>query len=111
MATRPGLAPMNIRQPAPEEPGAIDASPVQIDFADSGGDVPEVDQDGNVISIEHDDGSITISLDGNPLEGSEGGDNDDWFGNLVDKIDESELSRISGDLFRGIDDDLMSRKD
>lgn len=111
MATQPGLAPMNIRQPAPEAPGAIDASPVQIDFANEGGDVPEVDRDGNIISIEHDDGSITISLDGNPLEEGEGGDDNEWFGNLVDKIDEGELSRISGDLFRGIDDDLMSRKD
>ena len=111
MATQPGLAPMNIRQPAPEEPGAIDTSPVQIDFANEGGDVPEVDQDGNVISIEHDDGSITISLDGNPLEEAEGGADSEWFGNLVDEIDEGELNRISGDLFRGIDDDLMSRKD
>jgi hypothetical protein len=102
---------MNIRQPAPEEPGAIDTSPVQIDFANEGGDVPEVDQDGNVISIEHDDGSITISLDGNPLEEAEGGADSEWFGNLVDEIDEGELNRISGDLFRGIDDDLMSRKD
>jgi hypothetical protein len=34
MATQPGLAPMNIRQPAPDEPGAIDTSPIQIDFAD-----------------------------------------------------------------------------
>ena len=111
MATQPGLAPMNIRQPAPEAPGAIDASPVQIDFANEGGDVPEVDDKGNVISIEHDDGSITISLDGNPLETAEGGADGEWFGNLVDDIDKDELNRISGDLFRGIDDDLMSRKD
>jgi hypothetical protein len=102
---------MNIRQPAPEEPGAIDTSPVQIDFANEGGDVPEVDQNGNVISIEHDDGSITISLDGKPLEEAEGGADGEWFGNLVDEIDAGELNRISGDLFRGIDDDLLSRKD
>ena len=54
MATQPGLAPMNIRQPAPDEPGAIDTSPIQIDFADEGGDNPETDENGNIISIEHD---------------------------------------------------------
>jgi len=111
MATQPGLAPMNIRQPAPEEPGAIDTSPIQIDFADESGDLPETDANGNIVSIEHDDGSITVSLDGNPLEPAENGDDGEWFGNLVDKIDEDELNSISGDLFRGIDDDLLSRKD
>jgi hypothetical protein len=102
---------MNIRQPAPEEPGAINVPPVHIDFADEGGDRPDIDQDGNVISIEHDDGSITISLDGKPLESAESAAGGEWFGNLVEEIDADELNRISGDLFRGIDDDLMSRKD
>ena len=111
MATQPGLAPMNIRQPAQEEPGAIDTSPIQIDFADEGGDVPEVDDKGNIISIEHDDGSITVSLDGNPLHSAENDDEGEWFANLVDRIDADELNRISGDLFRGIEDDLLSRKD
>ena len=111
MATQPGLAPMNIRQPAPEEPGAINVPPVHIDFADEGGDRPDIDQDGNVISIEHDDGSITISLDGKPLESAESAAGGEWFGNLVEEIDADELNRISGDLFRGIDDDLMSPED
>ena len=111
MATQPGLAPMNIRQPAPDEPGAIDTSPIQIDFADESGDTPETDENGNILSIEHDDGSITVSLDGNPLESAENGDDGEWFANLVDRIDEAELNSISGDLFRGIDDDLLSRKD
>lgn len=111
MATQPGLAPMNIRQPAPDEPGAIDTSPIQIDFADEGGDNPETDENGNIISIEHEDGSITVSLDGNPLERAENDDDGEWFGNLVDRIDADELNSISADLFRGIDDDLLSRKD
>lgn len=109
MATQPGLAPMNIRQvPAAGEDAGLE--PIQIDFEE-----PETreerDEEGNLLSIEHPDGSITVSLDDNPLERAEGAAEGDWFDNLVDKIDEDELSRISSDLIRGIDDDLLSRKD
>ena len=109
MATQPGLAPMNIRQPAPEA-GAIDLEPIQIDFEEPE-DREERDEKGNLLSIEHADGSITVSLDDNPLERAEGASSGDWFDNLVDEIDPAELNRISADLMRGIDDDLMSRKD
>jgi len=109
MATQPGLAPMNIRQPGPDEMTS-GLEPIQIDFEE-----PETreerDEDGNLLSIEHADGSITISLDDNPLERAEGPGEGDWFDNLVDKIDDDELNRISADLMRGIDDDLLSRKD
>jgi len=110
MATQPGLAPMNIRQPGPEA-GAIDLEPIHIDFEEPE-DREERDEEGNLLSIEHADGSITVSLDDNPLERADNGsDGDDWWDNLVDKIDADELSRISGELMRGIDDDLISRKD
>ena len=33
MATQPGLAPMNIRQPGPAA-GALDLEPIEIDFAE-----------------------------------------------------------------------------
>ena len=111
MATQPGLAPMNIRQPAPEFPGAINDGDVHIDFADAPEDKPDVDDKGNILSIEHGDGSITISLDGGPLERGADAFNGEWFDNLVDEIDKDELNRISSDLIRGIDDDLLSRKD
>ena len=109
MATQPGLAPMNIRQPGPEV-GENALDPIEIDFAEPE-DREERDEKGNLLSIEHADGSITVSLDDNPLERAEGDSGEEWFDNLVDKIDPAELSRISGDLIRGIDDDLMSRKD
>lgn len=109
MATQPGLAPMNIRQPGPEV-GENALDPIEIDFAEPE-DREERDEKGNLLSIEHADGSITVSLDDNPLERAEGDTGEEWFDNLVDKIDPAELSRISGDLMRGIDDDLMSRKD
>lgn len=109
MATQPGLAPMNIRQPAPEA-GAVDLEPIHIDFEEPE-DREERDEKGNLLSIEHADGSITVSLDDNPLERAEGAGDEEWFDNLVDKIDAAELNRISSDLMRGIDDDLLSRKD
>lgn len=109
MATQPGLAPMNIRQPGPEA-AVNDLEPIHINFEDPE-DREERDEEGNLLSIEHADGSITVSLDDNPLERAEGGSDDDWWDNLVDKIDQAELSRISADLMRGIDDDLLSRKD
>jgi len=74
------------------------------------GDGRVFDDDGNLISIEHDDGSVTVSLDGN-LEDVEDENPPGWFDNLVDKIDHSELSRISEDLMRGIDDDIQSRRE
>ena len=111
MATRPGLAPMNLRQGMPMgDPDDDD----NIVIEDAAPEPDKIDQDenGNVLSIEHDDGSITISLNGDSLV-----DNEDesatgeWFDNLVDKIDAMELQRISGDLLRGIEEDLESRKD
>lgn len=110
MATAPGLAPMNIRQPGPVQSVAHD-EPIHIDFADESGDKPVLDGNGDTISIEHDDGSITISLDGNPLDKAERTDHGGWFDNLVDEIPQDELSRISGDLISGIEEDIMSRKD
>jgi len=67
MALVPGLNP-NIRlvQPDPDElpPG----EDIVVENAPEGADVEHLDDSGNVIQIEHDDGSITISLDGKPVE-------------------------------------------
>lgn len=110
MSLTPGLSP-NIRSPFPQ-PQTPDLGPDVIieETGDNGGDKPIVDDNGNVIKIEHADGSITISLDGKPI-------NDEpkrkigWFDNLVDDIDKLELGRIAEDLMRGIEDDITSRKD
>jgi hypothetical protein len=50
-------------------------------------------------------------LDGAPLGKSEDEGPEGWFDNLVDQISEGELSRISEELLKGINDDLDSRKE
>lgn len=110
MPLTPGLAP-NIRLVEPEEDRRFDAENVVVEEAPEGVDVPELDDKGNVIKIDHADGSITISLDGKPIESGEAETPAGWFDNLVDKIDDLELSRIAEDLMRGISDDIDSRKD
>ena len=97
MATLPGL-------------GAAQDEPIVIDMAEEGAPVPEFDQAGNVLSIEYPDGSLEISLDGNPLERASK-DKLAWFDNLVDHIDGDELGRIASDILRGVDDDIESRRE
>jgi len=66
---------------------------------------------GELIRIEHDDGSVTISLDGKSIDPDAKKEPTGWFDNLVDDIDEGELSMIAEDLMRGIDDDIQSRQE
>ena len=109
MAMVPGLMP-NLR--LPEQEGAPEQDPVDviIEMIESGQDIPEIDERGNVLQIEHADGSISVSLDGNPIGKVESEEEeDDWFHNLVEDIDDTELSLISSELIRGIDDDIRSR--
>ena len=104
MSLTPGLSP-SIRQPFSDE-----APAVQIEMIEDG-DMPVMDQRGNVLEIEHGDGSISISLDGKPLDEAGEAEPKDWFDNLVDDIDELELYRISDELLRGVQDDIDSRKE
>ena len=104
----PGLVPHNLRLLQPDAPqiDGADDSEVTVDM---GGDAPETDDNGNILKIEHPDGSITISLDGKSLDN--GGESDvegarEWFRNLVDDIEAGELTRISHELMTGIEDDL-----
>ena len=95
-----------------EEQPKIELGPEQ-DLVDKSSqenaDKNNYDDKGNLISIEHPDGSITISIDGKPLEGATPRGPTGWFDNLVDDIDEGELNRIADDLLRGIEDDIQSR--
>jgi len=70
-----------------------------------------LDERGNVVSIEHSDGSITISTDDRPLRSAEDDSPHGWFTNLVDKIEDIEKNRIVDDILRGVQDDLASRQD
>jgi len=112
MAATPGLVP-NIRQLAPEMPSIASNDDDLVVHVDD--DAPAVDKDdkGNILRIEHPDGSISISLNGKGIGGeeSEAERAKDWFRNLVDDIDGGELTRISEELMRGIGDDIESRRE
>jgi len=108
MAMTPGLVP-NIRLEGPEEDEASDDTEIVIESADEGGDKPVVGGDGTIIQIDHDDGSVTIALDGATLGNVNEPKDTSWFRNLADEIASDELGRISSELLRGIDDDIRSR--
>jgi hypothetical protein len=103
-----GLNP-NIRLVTPESriPTADD---IDVQAADEPVPAPEADENGDIFRIEHEDGSISVSINDNPIERGERRATG-WFDNLVDDISDMELSRIADDLLRGIDDDLQSRKE
>jgi hypothetical protein len=99
----------NIRQ-SPPPPPSSDTDPQDIVITEGGEDTPEYDDRGALVKITHADGSITISLDGSPINGQDEKPKK-WFDDLSDKIADDELSRIAEDLIRGIEDDIETRKD
>ena len=103
-----GLSPDNIRL-GPQSVRMPDDG-IIVDVQDKA-DEPQIDTDGAILSIEHGDGAVTISLDGKPLEEADKPDDTGWFANLADKIGDTELGKIANDLLRGIDDDIQSRKE
>ena len=108
-----GLNP-NIRLSGASEPDEMGDMDVQVETSgDDLGDVPEINQDGAIMKIDHGDGSITLSLDGKPIADAADveGQPEAWFDNLSEKIDDSELTRIADDLLRGVSDDLESRNE
>lgn len=102
------IAPPNLRL-VDEQPEQPDLDDIQVEMADEA-PTEGTDDQGNVLTIESPDGSITLTLDGSPLE-TAASRNRSWFDNLVDDIDQFELSSIANDLLKGIQDDLSSRKD
>jgi len=110
MALTPGLS-ANIRQPMQPEEDTPPGVEVVVEDADTAGDQPEYNDAGELLRIEHDDGSISISLDGKPIAGGPERADLSWYDNLVDDIDDLELGRIADELMRGVRDDMESRKD
>jgi hypothetical protein len=105
----PGLAPQNIRLPGLPD-AAIPMAPDVIIEADDG-PAPELNDNEPILRIEHDDGSISISMDGKSLVDQPGKAKGEWFSNLVEDIDQGALGSIADDLLRGIEDDIESRRD
>jgi len=112
MATAPGLVP-NIRLAGLDQP-RIPSSDDDIEIrVEEGKSSVDTDDKGNILRIEHPDGSVSISLDGKSI-GDKETDAErarEWFSNLVDDIDEGELLRISDELMRGVRDDIESRRE
>jgi hypothetical protein len=104
----PGLAPQNIRLP-----GLSEASIPMPEVIVETGDTPEPELNDNdpVLRIEHDDGSVSISIDGNSLKDRPGKAKGGWFDNLVEDIDQGSLGQIADDILRGISDDIESRRE
>ena len=73
--------------------------------------LPE-ESSGSVLTLEHDDGSVSISLDGRPVEEETDAErSSEWFRNLVDELDMGTLNIVSDDLIKGVQDDIDSRND
>ena len=106
-----GLSP-NIRLQEEPEEAAIGPMDITVENADEDIDVPEFDTDGSIMRIDHGDGSITVSLDGKPIEDAEKDSGPQgWFDNLADDLDDAELSRVTEELLRGVQDDLETRSE
>lgn len=106
-----GLNNANLRIVGEPDPELPEAANVQVEIVPDG-DAPDIDEQGNILRINHGDGSITVSLDGNPL-GNINPSNEElgWFDNLTSQISAEELSRITEELLQGIADDLQSRQE
>lgn len=111
MPMTPGLSP-NIRMQQEEPPeGLASAEDVMVEI-EEGAPKHQTDDKGNIVRIEHEDGSVSISLDGRPVdEASDAERAANWFGNLVEDIDQGSLNMIADGLLRGVQDDLDSRQD
>jgi len=106
----PGLMP-NLRLVGAEEQTPADGE-VIVEIIEDGADRAKTDEKGAILEIEHPDGSLTISLDGKPIEDrAKERDEDNWYRNLVEDVSDMQLSTIAEDLMRGIRDDIESRRD
>jgi hypothetical protein len=107
MSATPGLVPnLRLDQPVEED---LSTDDVIVEVSEDDGE--DFSGAGNLLEIEHPDGSITISLDGRPIIEDEERDTSSWFRNLAEEIDNGQLNLIASDLLEGIRDDIDSRKD
>jgi len=103
------LGPHNMLLPALQDSG-LGMADLTVINDDDAEDMPITDETGNILQIEHPDGSITISLDGSPIEEADDlEDTSKWFANLVNRIDQDTLGQISNNIMRGVDEDKRTR--
>ncbi len=110
MPLTPGLTanlPVTDDDPRP----VFDGADVDLGAPKQTGEVGHYNDRGDLLRLEHEDGSITVTLDGSPLERANSKKALGWYDNLADDIDPMELTRIAEDLLRGIRDDITSRQD
>lgn len=109
MPLTPGLSPSILQQ---EPAGLGAAEDIVVEILEEARDLNEYDDKGNILRLGNEDGSVVVSLTGEPVERvSDAEKAADWFRNLADEIDAGELASISADLLDGIDGDIQSRQD
>jgi len=112
LSANPGLGGANIRLKGPDTPDLPPAAEVQVEVVPNNIDIPEIDDKGAILRIKHGDGSLSVSLNGQPLAKAANQDEPTgWYANLADKIPEDALNSITEDLLRGIEEDLQSRRE
>ena len=89
------------------EPEAL-PGPISVDVP-TGEIAPGISLKDGALSIEHDDGSVTVDL--NPDLSKKDDDDDGFYANLALKMSDGDLSSIATDLLDGIERDNDSRKD
>ena len=88
------------------DPAAIDEELISEDIIDVPSDEDMLPEDISI--VEDDDGGVVIDFDPTQMQGDDSGD---FFANLAETVDSSELTRLGNDLIGFYKDDKQSRKD
>ena len=94
---------LRLIDPAPTE---MELEPTTVNIDDE----PSVIVEDGIVRVEHSDGSVTYDMDSGKLTIADADEND-FFRNIANEIDSSELSRIASELLTGIELDKQARKD
>ncbi len=110
MPLTPDFSP-NLRLADVNAEEAIPGEDVMVEVGGHEPDLADINERGDILSIRHGDGSVTVSVDGSPVERAQRENREGWFANLAEEVDHVELERISDELLRYIQDDIDSRRD
>lgn len=91
---------------------SLNQAPLGLDATLAAGAVPGVNMPEPDLEIEIEDPeSVRIEMDGLEIEIDPSDDEGDFNDNLVEVLDEGQLTEIAGDLIGDFEDDVASRKD